>query len=377
MEDLLWSNARRSAAFAELGNAYETGSAGRVGEIDGRTLVGFAGWEVPVSKVRARGGQPVVIAPGPRRPTPLADQFMEDSFPWATRAVLDQLLSGTWAAARLVIVDRSFADVFSYASEARRLGGAADLPPLVMFDSIAESGAGFARHNERQLAALDAALARYLAEEPYGDPALESDFDRQSESLEALAARRLSGSVPGSDALVAIGAGYFLDSGRHARLLGEWLAESTDAPTRSRVVLIASEPLSDVHLHAALEAGGLAVVAEDDGWGSRADFRGVSEPGVGPAVAHGVVDGLERRHAWLLAQALPGRVDGVVISVPITDQVLGWDVPRMRNMLESRGIPVLVLPVDVHEPGGAKRVRQLAEEFAATLADPLRSGVGL
>jgi hypothetical protein len=42
-------------------------------------------------------------------------------------------------------------------------------------------------------------------------------------------------------------------------------------------------------------------------------------------------------------------VDAVVISLPPDDASFGWDYPRLRQLLEQRALPHVVLE---HEPAG-------------------------
>ena len=77
--------------------------------------------------------------------------------------------------------------------------------------------------------------------------------------------------------------------------------------------MLPSEPLSHLHLHAALEAAGALVVAEDDWWGARAPGADVAltEPPLEACCRKYWLDTptanvypAEAREAWFLAHAV-------------------------------------------------------------------------
>ena len=51
----------------------------------------------------------------------------------------------------------------------------------------------------------------------------------------------------------------------------------------------------------------------------------------------------ELRDAWFRREIERGRVDGVLIYVPLEDDVQGWDYPEQLAHLKSRSIPSVVV----------------------------------
>jgi benzoyl-CoA reductase/2-hydroxyglutaryl-CoA dehydratase subunit BcrC/BadD/HgdB len=183
----------------------------------------------------------------------------------------------------------------------------------------------------------------------------------------------------GVDALMALGAGYFLAPQPYAVALEQYVASlSPDAALqgRPRLLVVTSEPLSHTRLHAALESAGALVVAEDDWWGSRAPGDDVplagsareavlrkywldtASPGVYPDVA---------REAWLREHALRPDVDGIVFYLPPSDHQLGWDYPRLKTWLSTNGKPSLLMRLDATTPDGFDGASVQAGQFVEEL----------
>ena len=107
----------------------------RLRALRGRTdVVGVVGSVAPVELVLAAGRLPVLVAPEPPHPTPLADPWMEESFAWELRSVVEQALRGDFEPFELLIVTRSYHEVYYYLKEIMRQGEGARVPPLYMYD---------------------------------------------------------------------------------------------------------------------------------------------------------------------------------------------------------------------------------------------------
>jgi benzoyl-CoA reductase/2-hydroxyglutaryl-CoA dehydratase subunit BcrC/BadD/HgdB len=176
--------------------------------------------------------------------------------------------------------------------------------------------------------------------------------------------RRWGAGLSGVDAMQALGAGYFMPPDAYAETLAAYLGHlqpDAELAARPRLLILPSEPLSHLHLHAALEAAGALVVAEDDWWGSRAPGADV-QPGGSPAEAilrkywldtpTANVYPAEAREEWFVQQATREDVDGVVFYLPPSDHQLGWDYPRLKAYLDSTGKPSLLLRHDAATADG-------------------------
>jgi benzoyl-CoA reductase/2-hydroxyglutaryl-CoA dehydratase subunit BcrC/BadD/HgdB len=189
-----------------------------------------------------------------------------------------------------------------------------------------------------------------------------------------LIARRWQRMLSGADALQALGAGYFLAPSTYAELLAEYVAQlhaDPDLAPRPRVLVLASEPLSHLDLHRALEAAGALVIAEDDWWGSRAPGTDIATEGPPDEAilgkywldaASAQVTPADAREAWFRANAARDEVDGVVFYLPPSDRQLGWDYPRLKAWLAEHGKPSILLRSE-----SADELQQPLGEWLATL----------
>jgi benzoyl-CoA reductase/2-hydroxyglutaryl-CoA dehydratase subunit BcrC/BadD/HgdB len=148
-----------------------------------------------------------------------------------------------------------------------------------------------------------------------------------------------------------IGAWYFMDRGEYPALAQEALREiQTRPPLEGPRILIKGSPLDSRDFCAQIEAHGAIVVAEDDWWGSRSAGRDI-DPTIDPiraifekyyfdAPSPRVLPS-EIADAWFHRKA--AEVDGVIFYLPHEDDVIGWDYPRLRALLDDRKIPHLML----------------------------------
>src|SRR3954453_9389699 len=92
------------------------GGSGESGDGVGRGsgVVGVAGSAAPVELILAAGWLPILVAAEPPHPTPLADPWMEPSFEWEQRSLLERSLRGEFEPFDLLIVTRSYHEVYYY-----------------------------------------------------------------------------------------------------------------------------------------------------------------------------------------------------------------------------------------------------------------------
>ena len=125
-----------------------------------------------------------------------------------------------------------------------------------------------------------------------------------------------------------------------------------------------------------LEEAGLNVVAEDDNWGARA-----GEPDI--ALEGDLIEAIHRHHhrynwnraiypaterfAWFYEEAVKPDVDVVVFYMPPSDHALGWDYPRLQDLVEAQGKKTKVLRCDVTTPAGRAEALSITRKFISNL----------
>jgi len=330
--------------------------AAREAHAAGSGVVGLVGNTIPRELVLARGYVPVLISAELGAPTPGADVYMEDVIPPETKALFELATRGDLEFLDLLVLSRPYAQLYYYLKEVYRLGRAPRLPALHMFDLMQSQREAVRVYNTHQLAALGTRLGHQ-----HGDSELRSAIEltnRVRALQRELIARRWERTLSGCDALQAIGAGYFMAPQAYVDVLSACLSQLTpdsDLAHRPRVLVLSSEPLSQLHLHRALEASGALVIAEDDWWGSRAPGMDIaSDAPLNEVIlqkywhdaANSQVTPAEPREVWFKANALRDEVDAVVFYLPPSDHQLGWDFPRLKAWLDDHAKPSLRLRSD-------------------------------
>lgn len=365
-------------ALAVLRQQYDD----RIGALRGRTgLVGVVGSTVPFELILAAGKLPVLVAPEPPHPTPRADPWMEPEFEWELRSIVDRSLRGDFEPFELLIVTRSYHEVYYYLKEIVRQGQGASVPPLQMYDLMQSQRDAVRPYGLGRTRDLLARLER-LAGRPISDDDLRAAIavtNRRRRAIRALLERRRQHHISGAAAIRAIGAAYFMEPVAYVDTLEAFLRALEPTPGlagRPRLLLVPSEPLYHPTLHETLEAAGALVVAEDDWWGARAAGRDIATDlppleaifekyfGDAPTLA---VSPRAPREAWLREQVEQGDLDAVVFYVPPSDHLFGWYYPTLKEYLDAQRIPSLLLRQDVQDERGREEISAAASELVRGL----------
>lgn len=308
----------------------------------GRGAIGFVGPDVPIDVLLASGRSFGHLPWRPSGATPWADRWLESSFPYSARSILEQWHEGAFDALETVVFSRAddaSQRLYYYVRELRQRGLLGGPAPLI-FDVALLPRESSVAHT----AAAVGSLARALGAQPR---ALLEGIERANALRRSLddVQRRRAGHGPLYERL-----------GRAALWSDptEWLASlvlPSDAPGAARVLLAGSVP-PDERVHDAVEAGGASVVAEAHVHGlgrlgppvvvaeevpERAVARQLMQASVGPRA---VLD----RAAWLVTQAEAARAAAVLLWLTREDEAFAWQLPAQRQALAAAGIPALVLP---------------------------------
>ncbi len=343
---------------------------------EGMPVAGITSNTVPWELLRAAGYFPLMLNPS-GGPTPFAGWYMEEGvFCVRMRRIFDGIASGAWPYLKMVVIPRTAEQehkLFLYLREVARQGFANHLPELYLYNLLhslsdeaeaygLERTREFRKHLENRVGhSIDAKdLACAVEESNRGSRAI-----RRLLELRQGAEPRLSG----TEALALIGAMYFMDRAEYATLAQEVAAGiSSRQPIRGARILIQGSPLHHTGLHRAIESHRAVVVAEDDWWGSRAITREIAcdDPvrGIFETYYREAPSPRKLSHEWFLSAS--AAVDGVVFYLPPEDDVLGWDYPRLRKMLDERGTPSLLVREDASE-GLSTECQEHIEHFVQKL----------
>jgi hypothetical protein len=324
----------RAALAAELGIPLV--SSGR------SDAVAFVGPDVPIEVLLA-SGRPFGHLPWQATDrTPWADRWLESSFPYWARSILEQWHAGAFDGISTVVFSRTddaSQRLYYYVAELQRRGLLSGPMPHAL-DIALQRRESSVEHTADAIRALCSALD--VA--PSALPEAIVRANRLRRALADLEHRRTGG-----------GAHYE----RLARLAlwtdpTQWigaLALPGQPAGRSRVLLAGSVPPDD-RLHRSVEATGASVIGEAHVHGltrlgpelvlhagpvERQIAIHLQQASVGPRA---VID----RARWLVERATAARADAVIVWLTREDEALAWQVPAQRCALAAAGTPLLMLP---------------------------------
>ncbi|MBI4288325.1 MAG: 2-hydroxyacyl-CoA dehydratase [Chloroflexi bacterium] len=178
--------------------------------------------------------------------------------------------------------------------------------------------------------------------------------------------------ISGAETMEITLAGMVTDKENHSRLLRETLKELEDTNSHRdpgvRLLLLASE-FDDVEVVRFIESLGATVVIDEMCTGSRY-FWGPPAPTDGDLM-RGLVDRYLNRPSvcphkdiverYRLPQIMrfieEYRVQGVVYLLEKFCEPHGYDLPKLKALFEARGLPFILLEVDLTTPVGQFRTR--------------------
>lgn len=326
--------------------------------------VGCVGPDVPIEVLLA-SGRPFGHLPWRAgEPTAWADQWLESSFPFWARSILEQWHAGAFDALATVIFSRAddaSQRLYYYIAELKRRGKLAG-PSLAVFDIAHVPSESSLAHTAAAVSALMRALdvsGRMLLEGIERANRLRRTFaglerERQSEGrLHEQLARAALWTDP-----------------------TQWLDDvelPVTGPSAARVLLAGSMP-PDSRIHQAVDAAGASIVAESHPLAMvrrGADIEFDREP-VDRTVARYLrctsiaPRAFFDRAAWLVDRASAVRASAVVIWLTREDEALAWTAPLEKRALDAAGLPVLLLPAArwQADDGALERIDEFCRECA-------------
>jgi hypothetical protein len=318
----------------------------------GLPVAGITSNTVPWELLRAAGYFPLMLNPTPG-PVPLADRIMEDGvFSARIRGIFHGLASGEWPFLKLVVIPRTSEQehkLFLYLREVARQGLSNGIPELYLYNLLHTRSA----EAEQYSLARTQELANHIHAGDLAPAVAESNKARRAVRTLLDLRRERPPRLNGALAMALLGAMYFMDRTEYAGLAEESAAELSHAqPMHGPRILIKGAPLHHTGLHRAIESHGAVVVAEDDWWGSRILTGEIPEHGnliqeIFQTCYRNAPSPRDPSDAWFLSAST--TVDAVIFYLPPEDEILGWDYPRLRQTLEQRGTPHLLVREDASQ----------------------------
>lgn len=323
-----------------------------------RKIVGTLGWAVPDELIIAAGMTPVRVCAGTPEMNE-ADKYLEYSFAPASRAQFERLADGTYAQLCDYIAVSDSADVqnrlYYYLREIRRSEPEKKIPEIYMIDWLFSRHMMYQLWNEKALGRFAEQLEAWSGNK-ISAAALADACALVEENRRALAdfnARRAGEMrVSGAEALVVIGAGFFMDKAEHTALVREVTAEAAAWPVISGTrAFYTGGAQEDTAVYKLLEENGLVIVGEDHDFGARSFASAltngstirslVSKYMLAPATAQKNL--VAERVEELLREVREADAQFVVFYNYEYEEAASWDYPSQKRALDERGIGSVLL----------------------------------
>lgn len=349
--------ALQSPAFAALKAAYDDrDAAAKAWRAAGRKVLGKVGFDVPDELVMAAGMLPVQVYADPAKPLLQTDTYLEHAFEPVVRAQFERLVDGTYSDLTDYIAISNSTDIviriYLYLRELKRVEPDKKIPPITFIDWL------FTRHrlhqtrNEFVISLFKQQLEQWCGYAITDDQIRAAGIicNENREALRRMAQLRHGEEVhiSGSEALVIIGAGLFMEKEQHTALVRQVTEDARAWPVlEGPRVFFTGANQEDTALYEKIENTGMVIVGEDTDWGDRYYDRDYN---LEYPVIRAIVDRymlrefsakktfVSQRVEALDREVAAAHAQGVIFYTNVYDEVATWDMPKQRKSLEARGI---------------------------------------
>lgn len=323
-------------------------AAARAYQQTGGRVIGYVGTEIPVELIIAAKAMPLQVPVFGITDFKSANQYLENSFEPAVRAVMERYLQGDLDFLEAIILPRtndSAQRLYYYLCELRRnnlVGG----PTPLIYDLAKIPRDSSLMHSEQ----ATWKLAQTIGAEELALPKAIALRNCRRELFAAVNLARIHhNNLLGSFIDRVFRAADLCEGIPFDMALSDWLERNQrkNSISGSRVMLTGSAP-PDERLHRAVESAGGNVVAEFGDFACcGAQLPTIPEEGSFAALAlhyhslthdpRAFVDRAEK----MVMRAQSGQVDGVIQWLTEQEEALVWDVPAQKRALVAAGIPIL------------------------------------
>ena len=349
--------ALKNQHFARLYDAYQHRDAAALAcKKAGGKVLAKLGFDVPDELVLAAGLMPVQVYADPYKELVNTDKILEFAFDPMVRKQFEKMIDGTYKElADYLAVSNStdvFIRIFLYLREMIRSMPEMPVPPTCFIDWLFTRNRMHQERNE-----LIVGIFKKQLEEWTGKPISDEAIKAAAEVCNAdRAALRKIGAlrhgeevrVSGTEALVIIGSGFFMDKKEHAELVEKLAEEAAEWPVIKGVrVFVTGSVHEDLKVYDMIEAAGGVVVAEDHDWGDRSYDRdyNTAYPPVRAVVDRYMLRQFSSKKAFvtqrvdaLNKEVADAKADAVMFYTNIYEDSASWDYPSQKKSLDDQGI---------------------------------------
>ena len=323
----------------------------------GGKVLAKLGFDVPDELVLAAGMMPVQVYADPDKELVNTNKILEFAFDPVVRKQFEKMIDGTYKeVADYLAVSNStdvFIRIFLYLREIIRSMPEVPVPPTTFIDMLFTRNRMHQERNE-----LIFGLFRKQLEEWSGKPVTDEAIKAAAEVCNAnRAALRKIGElrhgdevrVSGTEALVIIGSGFFMDKKEHTELVEKLAGEAAGWPViKGKRIFVTGSVHEDLLVYDMIEKAGGVVVAEDHDWGDRSYERdyNTAYPPIRAIVDRYMLRSYSSKKAFvtqrveaLNQEAAAAKADAVLFYTNIYEDSASWDYPSQKKSLDDQGIP--------------------------------------
>lgn len=326
---------------------------------EGIKVIGKMGCDVPDELIIAGGMLPVQIYADPGKELKETDVYLEYAFDPMVRAQFEKIVDGTYARQLDALAISNSTDViiriYLYLRELHRVEPDKSIPEVEFIDWLFTRNRMHQERNELTLKIFWEAAERWAGHAITEDALLEAAklCNANKAALRRMQALRCEGRISGCEALVIIGAGFFMEKEAHTDLVNAVVDAAAEWPLiDAPKVFFTGSNQEDTSLYEKIENAGLLVVGEDHDWGARVfdrDFNLAYTP------IRGLVDCYMLREFSSKKAFVSQRVEalnrevaatgaaGVIFYTNQYEEAASWDYPSQKESLEAAGKKTLGL----------------------------------
>lgn len=349
--------ALQSKAFTALKEVYDHREAvAAKWRAEGKKVIGEMGCDVPDELLIAADMLPIHIYADPEKPLVETDKYLEYAFDPMVRSQFEKIVDGTYHNQIDGLVISNSTDVviriYLYLRELHRVEPEKPVPPVEFIDWLFTRNRLHQVRNESTIRLFREAVER-MAGRPVTDGQIEAAAKLCNENRQEL--RRMAKlrhgkevRISGTEALVIIGSGFFMERKAHTELVKQVVKDAESWPVLDgpRVYFTGSNQ-EDTQLYEMIEKTGMVIVGEDHDWGDRYYDRDYNLDYV-PDRA--IVDRYMLREFSSKKAFVSQRVEalnrlteqtdaeGVIFYTNIYEEAASWDYPSQKKSLEGRGL---------------------------------------
>ena len=349
--------ALQDPSFAKLLDVYNNRDrAAAAYRKEGGRVLAKLGFDVPDELVLAAGLMPVQVYADPDKELVYTSKMLEFAFDPMVRKQFEKLVDGTYKSQADFLAVSNSTDViirvFLYLRETLRSLPEVPVPPTCFIDWLFTRNRMHQERNE-----LTIKIFKKQLEDWTGIKITDTKIKRAAKvcNAERAALRKIGAlrhgkkvRISGTEALVIIGSGFFMDKKEHTDLVKQIAKAAAKWPviTGPRVFVTGSVH-EDLNVYSMIEDAGAVIVSEDHDWGDRSyerDYNLEYAP-VRAIVDRYMLRSFSSKKAFVSqrVEALNEAVkasgaEAVVFYTNIYEEAASWDYPSQKASLDAQGI---------------------------------------